>query len=216
VIVASILLAFAIDRGYESFESRSEETAILAGLRADFVANRAALEAHLEWHDRWAAGIATALEYTRPGSTVGVDDRTVLAFEDFFANPTLDPSTATLDVVESSGRGRLLGDPELRLLIAEWRVHTDDAVDQQAGLQRNRDLMLWPALTALDLRTPDGARAAIDPPDGLPGPEALRAAGLPAILDLHSALLVRTRGDWVEVLDATVRVLERLDALGAR
>jgi hypothetical protein len=117
--------------------------------------------------------------------------------------------------VESSGRGRLLGDPELRLLIAEWRVHTD-AVDQQAGLQRNRDLMLWPALTALDLRTPDGARAAIDPPDGLPSPEALRAAGLPALLDLPSALLDRTRGDWVEVLDATIRVLDRLDALGAR
>lgn len=52
VIVASILLAFAIDRGYERFEGRSEEAAVLDGLRADFLANRDALEAHLRWHDR--------------------------------------------------------------------------------------------------------------------------------------------------------------------
>lgn len=161
-------------------------------------------------------GIVAALDYGRGNAGEEVTDRALEAFYDLYANPTLDPATATLDVIESSGRGRLLGDPELRLLLAEWRVHTADAVDQQDGLQRNREAMLWPALVRLDLRVPDGARARTDPRIGLPRPEALRDAGLPAILDLHSALLDRTRRDWVEVMEATTRVLDRLDALGTR
>ena len=216
VIVASILLAFAIDRGYEQFEARSEESAILDGLRADFEANQEALRVHLEWHDRWRAGVSLALAYMAESPGSPLDESTWVAFADLYTNPTLDPSTATLDVVESSGRGRVLQDRELRLLIAQWRVHTDDAVDQQVGLQRNRDLMVWPALTALDLRTRDGLRLEVEPVTTLPTPAAFRAAGLPAILDLHSALLRRTQNDWVEVREATTLVLERLDALGAR
>jgi hypothetical protein len=213
VIVGSILLAFAIDRGYESYQDRGEEAAILEGLRSDFVANRTALERHLVWYDQWSDGISSVQDYIRGGSEEPGADEVQQALSLLFANPTFDPSTATLEVIESSGRGSVLSDPDLRVLIAEWRVHTADALDQQLGLQRIRESMLWPALVKLDVRAPDGGRARVDPPDSPPPPPDLRAAGLAAVLDLHSALLRRTRLDLEEVLNATELVLRRLDAL---
>jgi hypothetical protein len=213
VIVASILLAFAIDRGYESYQERREEAAILEGLRSDFLANQEALESHLEWYDRWSDGISDVQEYISGGSAEPKAGELEQALTVLFANPTFDPSTATLDVIESSGRGSLLSDPELRVLIAEWRVHTTDALDQQQGLQRNRESMLWPTLVQLDVRAPDGSRALLDIPNGPPPLQDLRASGLAAVLDVHSALLGRTRQDLVQVLDATELVLNRLDAL---
>ncbi len=213
VIVASILLAFAIDRGYESYQERSEEAAILDGLRSDFMANREALEIHLRWYDRWSAGIGDVQEYLGGDYAEPRAEEAEQALRLLFANPTFDPSTATLDVIESSGRGSLLSDAQLRVLIAEWRVHTTDALDQQQGLQRSRESMLWPTLVQLDVRVMDGTRVRLDSPDGPPSLEDLRASGLAAVLDLHSALLGRTRLDLEEVLGATELVLARLDAL---
>jgi len=213
VIVASILFAFAIDRGYERYQDRREEAAILEGLRSDFEANREALVAHLEWYDRWSEGIDAIQLHIGDGASPGNEDRVSSALRTLYGNPTFDPSTATLDVIESSGRGSLLSDPALRGLIAEWRVHTVDALDQQQGLQRIRESMLWPTLVRLDVRAPDGSRRTVSPMEGPPSLQDLHASQLAAVLDIFSALLRRTRQDLVEVLDATDLVLERLDAL---
>lgn len=213
VIVASILFAFAIDRGYERHQDRREEAAILEGLRSDFLANQVALARHLEWYDRWSDGINAVQLYIRDDAGEEDEDKVSRTLMTFFGNPTFDPSTATLDVIESSGRGRLLSDPDLRSLIAEWRVHTVDALDQQQGLQRIRESMLWPTLVKLDVRVPDGSRRLVDAGEGPPPPQDLRASGLPAVLDVFSSLLVRTRQDLMEVLEATGLVLTRLDAL---
>jgi hypothetical protein len=223
--VASILLAFAIDRGYETYQERREEAAILEGLRSDFLANREAIETHFEWYDRWNDGIVQLQEYIRDGSDEEQADEIQRALSLLFANPTFDPSTATLDVIESSGRGSLLRDTNLRVLTAEWRVHTNDAMDQQQALQRNRESMLWPALVKLDVRTPDGGRVMVgstEPPLSLralrlsadpPSLRDLRTTGFSAVLDLYSALLARTHRDLLQVRDATDLVLERLNAL---
>lgn len=225
MIVASILLAFAIDRGYETYQERREEAAILEGLRSDLLANREAIETHFKWHDRWNDGIVQVQEYIRDGSGEEQADEIQRALVLLFANPTFDPSTATLDVIESSGRGSLLSDTKLRFLIAGWRVHTNDAMDQQQGLQRNRESMLWPALVKLDVRTPDGGRvmagSAESPLSVLdlrvsenpPSLQDLRTSGFSAVLDVYSALLRRTHNDLLEVMDATDLVLERLNAL---
>jgi hypothetical protein len=226
VIVASILLAFAIDRGYETYQERREEAAILEGLRSDLLANREAIETHFEWYGRWNDGIVQVQEYIRDGSEAEQADEIQRALVRLFANPTFDPSTATLDVIESSGRGSLLSDTKLRILIAEWRVHTNDAMDQQQGLQRNRESMLWPALVKLDVRTPDGGRvmagsaesplSVLDPrrvSENPPSLQDLRTSGFSAVLDVYSALLRRTHNDLLQVMDATDLVLERLNAL---
>jgi hypothetical protein len=226
VIVASILLAFAIDRGYETYQERREEAAILEGLRSDLLANREAIETHFEWYGRWNDGIVQVQEYIRDGSEAEQADEIQRALVRLFANPTFDPSTATLDVIESSGRGSLLSDTKLRILIAEWRVHTNDAMDQQQGLQRNRESMLWPALVKLDVRTPDGGRvmagsaeSPLSVPDtrrvseNPPSLQDLRTSGFSAVLDVYSALLRRTHNDLLQVMDATDLVLERLNAL---
>ena len=213
VIVASILLAFAIDRGYESYKELREEAAILDGLRSDFLANQVALEGHLTWYDLWSDGVSDVQQYMRTGSDGLKPEEVQQALSSLLANPTFDPSTATLDVVESSGRGSVLSDSELRVLVAEWRVHTADALDQQHGLQRNRESLLWPALVQLDVRAPDVAPVPADLLVGPPPAQVLQAAGLAATLDLHSALLGRTRQDLEEVLDATERVLKQLETL---
>lgn len=225
VIVASILLAFAIDRGYETYQERREETAILEGLRSDLLANREAIESHFEWYDRWNDGIVQVHEYIREGSDEGQAEQIQRALSLLFANPTFDPSTATLDVIESSGRGSLLSDTQLRVLIAGWRVHTNDAMDQQQALQRNRESMLWPALVKLDVPTPDGGRVLAGSAESRPSAQDLRVSedppslqdlrtsGFAAVLDVYSALLSRTQVDLLQVMDATDLVLERLGAL---
>ena len=213
VIVASILLAFAIDRSYESSQDRSEEEAILLGLRADFAANRITLTEYLESYRRTTEAIASVLHFVADGQVPPGAPAIGVAFTTLYTNRTFDPRTATLDLIESSGSGRVVRDPDLQRLISEWRMHSADALDQQQGLQRNRESMLWPALVALDVQTFEGRRRLIDAPPTSPSRRDLQASNIGAVLDVYAALVSRTTLDLSEVLDASDAVLARLDVL---
>lgn len=54
VIVGSILLAFAIDAGWDTYRERSDEQAVLASLEDEFVANLELLEKVVGRHEAFA------------------------------------------------------------------------------------------------------------------------------------------------------------------
>ena len=58
VIVASILLAFSIDAGWDNLQERDEERRIIESLRSEFEAKQAPLDSTVAVHtrvlDRWA------------------------------------------------------------------------------------------------------------------------------------------------------------------
>lgn len=162
MIIASILLAFAIDRGFEGYQQTEEETAILSGLKAELTSSRGGLQRHMQWYERWENSITKIRTYLhqdpeRAGETA---PEIISALRMLYANPTFDPSTATLDVIEASGRGTVVTDHELRTFIAEWRVHAEDALDQQYVLQRSREAILWPLLVELNIEAPRPGRSA--------------------------------------------------------
>ena len=54
VIVGSILLAFAIDAGWDAYRERADEQAVLASLEAEFVSNLETLERVIRRHEGFA------------------------------------------------------------------------------------------------------------------------------------------------------------------
>jgi hypothetical protein len=210
-------LAFAIDRGYEGFQERAEENAILFGLKAELTTSLEDLQRHLAWHDRWDASIADIRAYLNEGTDRNgpAAPEIVGALRMLYSSPTFDPSTATLDVIESSGRGRAIVDRELRTLIAEWRVHAEDAMDQQQTLQRSRETVLWPLLLELQLeapRPPPGEQILYREP---PTAVELVDSDLNTVLSYYGMIAQISGDDWRQVFDATEAILERLTAMGA-
>lgn len=213
VIVGSILLAFSIDRGYENWQDSKEEQAIFLGLSADFTANQETLKKYIEYYESMTAQIAVVLRFIEHGSNTAEQTAIGEALTLLYNNPTFDPRTATLDLIESSGSGSLLKDTALKGLISEWRMHADDALDQQLGLQRNRETMLWPKLVGLNVQTSEGRQTLLDMPQEVPSLERMRESELAAVLDVYAALVSRTQIDLVELLGATDDVLDRLVSL---
>jgi hypothetical protein len=215
VIVGSILLAFAIDRAYEGFQERSEETVLLSGLETELTTSREALLAHMSWYDRWESAITGTHTYLQAqlSGTATVAPEVVAALRTLYASPTFDPSTATLDIIESSGRGRAIMDRELRTLIAEWRVHASDAFDQQRTLQRSREEVIWPLLRALKLHAPN-SRGAVVVYEEPPTVDQLLDLDVSVTLSFYGMLAQISRDDWLQVLDATDAILARLNAMG--
>ncbi len=216
MIVGSILLAFAIDRGYEGYQERAEEVAILSSLKTELATTQESLRAHLSWYDRWDNSIADIRAYLNDESD-GAGPATpeiVQALRMLYSSPTFDPSTATLNVIESSGRSRAIGDRRLRTLIAEWRVHSEDAIEQQQTLQRSREEVLWPLLMDLKLeapRPPPGETVVYGNP---PTVTQLVGSDVNTVLSFYGMLAQISGDDWRQVFDATSAVLERLEAMG--
>ena len=216
VIVGSILLAFSIDRGYEGYLERAEETAILSSLRVELATTHENLQIHLDMYDRWETSISeirAQLNRESNGAAIASPE-IVQGLRSLYASPTFDPSTATLDLIESSGRSRTIGDRELRTLIAEWRVHAEDALNQQDALQRSREAVLWPLLLELGVeapRPPPGEATYYRDPPTL---AELADSDLDAVVSFYGMLAQISRDDWRQVSEATETVLERLEALG--
>ena len=133
VIVASILLAFALDTWWDAKTERGEERAALESLREEFVGARDQLAFYLAAHQRIAgaasglselAGIALAAGEP----AVSVPD-TALAL--VYIPPTFNPMLGTLDGLLASGRLGLIRDPELRRSLAAWEGRLREGTEEE-------------------------------------------------------------------------------------
>ncbi len=127
-IVASILLAFAIDAWWQDRGARTQEAAAIVGLVQDFEAYLDDLNSHEEFYQRRLAASRTLLDAIGPSaqsteidvfSAIGIVGNVIeLRF----------PSS-TLDMVLSDGGFTLFRSPELRTQLANW-IRTVERVDE--------------------------------------------------------------------------------------
>lgn len=130
-IIASILLAFAIDAWWQDRGERKLEAALIEDLLRDFEAS----QSHLE---RWLAGnrrtlednsmIVDRLASAAPGHAFEAELGWVVSV---IGAPTYSPTDATFQAAIASGRLELLHDPQLRRALADWRQLIDDSREDE-------------------------------------------------------------------------------------
>lgn len=120
VVVVSILAALWLESWWQDRQSRAEETLLLAGLRTEFVANRAQL---VEKIAVWA-GIVEAAEIAHRLMRKPLDEAAIAeaqtALVDISLMSFFDPRQGQLSSLISSGKLGLVHSPGLRAKIADW------------------------------------------------------------------------------------------------
>ncbi len=133
VIVASILLAFALDTWWDATKERREERAALESLHEEFAGAREQLAFYLGAHERiaGAAGGLGALvrRALAAGEPAVVVPDSALAL--VYIPPTFNPMLGTLDGLLASGRLGLLRDPELRRSLAAWEGRLREGTEEE-------------------------------------------------------------------------------------
>lgn len=138
LIVASILLAFALDSWWDERKDRVEEQEILQGLQEEFRLNRASLETRLARHLREQGEMEKLLAATRAGAWTA-DDLTVdAAIASMLTPPTTDLGNGVLDALISGGRMERLTNRALRAKLAAWRGVMEEVSDDEV---MNRDFV---------------------------------------------------------------------------
>jgi hypothetical protein len=127
VIVLGVLVALWLDAGWAWLQDRQDERALIADLRSDFEANRAALQQVIVAQDR-------AADVTRQILTVGVDglpvDSVDALFQAMLSVETFNARTGALTSALGSGRIQLLRNQSLRSALAAWPGYLEDASEE--------------------------------------------------------------------------------------
>lgn len=125
VIVLSILLAFAIDAGWEARSTARDEAALLDAIRSDMTNT-------LERLDVWVGFMELVSERTErfvettPGALAQLDPDTAAAFlRGFLASGTFTPSDGALRTSDLS----LIGDHELRTELGSWLLLAENVTE---------------------------------------------------------------------------------------
>jgi len=147
-IVASILLAFAIDAWWDNRSEQKHADLLLEGLAADFHASQAHIEQWLAGNRRILAA-QTAFRDRLHESELDTDitvpmDWIVAAV----GAPTYSPTDARLQEAISSGQIDLIDSHELRDELARWRQQIDDTREDELTI---RDVVVGQVVPALSL-----------------------------------------------------------------
>ncbi len=150
-IVASILLAFAIDAWWEERLERRAEAVILDTLQKEFSANYDLLDEMKERcisFCRAELGSNQVYEMINQAlaasvATIEVSDSRL---DDLVAAPTFEAETPVLDGLIQSGQLAIVQDKRISSAIATWDRFLRDSVDLQVRARQNIDRYLIPAL----------------------------------------------------------------------
>ncbi|MCZ6808487.1 MAG: hypothetical protein O7D92_01860 [Proteobacteria bacterium] len=130
-IVASILLAFAIDAWWSDREIDQWQTAQLRALHDEFSANLKSLDIIVQTHDSTARSLESLIAQIRDTNDtmqVTVSDAALVAL---IAWRTSDISTGTLDSLLSSGKLAEIDSSDIRKSLAAWPSEVGDAQEDE-------------------------------------------------------------------------------------
>ena len=130
-IVASILLAFAIDAWWADREIDRWQSAQLRALRDEFSVNLQSLNVIAQSHDSSARRLESLIAQIRDASDmtqVTVSDAALVAL---IAWRTSDISTGTLDALLSSGKLAEIDNSDIRRTLAAWPSEVGDAQEDE-------------------------------------------------------------------------------------
>ena len=134
VIVASILLAFALDAGWDDRQERRRVAELLSAVADDFEREVAALDSVIAVN-RERELVQTALLQATDPSGPGVAPDSIARLAARNGDQQIhDPSFGALTALLSTGGLEEVDDPELRRLLAGWPAELRDfAWEQQQG-----------------------------------------------------------------------------------
>ena len=212
-VVASILLAFAIDATWNDYREGIEERALLDGLRQEF-------ERNLESVDTQSVRVEIAMERLRryphletlSGGSIEPDSAYALLVQPLVRSYTSELRDGFLNATISSGKLALIEDIELRALLADTRSIDNNVSEmRQVVMELSVD-----AATALG-RYPELA-SLMDP--GAPAPTSpvasWRANSDEEVLALVSSKLLYMGFYWSTLdsldrhFDALIRAIDRV------
>ena len=128
-IVASILLAFAIDAWWEERKEQRYEQETLLGLSAEYAGHSNDIRMQTEFHELLLKSIGTLLQACSVGSFRGVNiDDAIWAS---LVPVTTDLGSSVRDSLVNSGRIDIISDVELRKALADWDRVLDELIDGQ-------------------------------------------------------------------------------------
>jgi len=121
VIMASILLALAVDQWWEGRELRREEVEVLKRLAEEFDANATQLEKKASEHRAVLIAGEALLDFTGSSARgdLPVDSLSALVW-DVFHTPTYDPGNGVLNSLITSGELGIITDDDLRVSLSGW------------------------------------------------------------------------------------------------
>lgn len=141
-IVLSILLAFAIDAGWDERKERAEEREVLESLSIEFEANRDEVASVISTHERAIQSVAKLMEL-REDEILALPAEAVAEMIRFLANPrTFDAVRGSVDALTSSGKLGILQDRELRQALTTFVNILDDAVEDRYYLAQT-SMTVW-------------------------------------------------------------------------
>lgn len=142
IIVVSILLAFAIDAGWESRQAAQWRREALVDLRREAESNRDGLEQYIALYEA-AVGAATRI-YSDPASLRGLStDSLARVFALSVFMPTFDPDDAALNSLVRSGQFDRIEDRRLRTAISQWVDLSEDLAENRRDSERTRDELFF-------------------------------------------------------------------------
>jgi len=144
-IVASILLAFAIDAWWEGVQERAEEREILSSLRAEFEANQKVLAKTAGIHRLILGAMLDIVSASETDISVH-DESLDSLFGQAGGTPHYNPATGALAATISSGRIGLVRNIELRNRLAGWNAVVSDLIRDE---QTRRDFVVHELRPAL-------------------------------------------------------------------
>jgi len=129
VIVVSILLAFALDAGWDARGDRVEAVSLRSALAVDFDAIRVEMDRARSRNELVIAAADSILAHL--GATSGQADVPVAWLAPLLLTPTTDPRSGTLSTLIASGRLSIVGSPRLRGMLSEWPALLSDVREEE-------------------------------------------------------------------------------------
>jgi hypothetical protein len=131
-IIASILLAFAIDAWWDNRQFEQDVAEDLVILESELTENMRLAQVQIDMMTRIVAAtqaLVDALQSQPELELIEVSDSTL--YWSVFINPTFDPSLGGIDAWIAAGRMRGIDSPLLRQQLAGIRGLVDDTVEEQ-------------------------------------------------------------------------------------
>jgi hypothetical protein len=134
-IVASILIAFAIDSSWDEFQETKQRQHVIAALHSDFQLTYAGAISTAQFHRNEKERLLRLLELLQlPPERVDLEEFVQLV-QNAHSFSTYLPPTGAMDSLVSSGDLNLLLEPELRALLASFQKRLESMYrTQQWGL----------------------------------------------------------------------------------
>ena len=145
-IVLSILLAFAIDAGWDERQDRRAEAEILRALSVEFEGYRDGFSRRSEFYQETADQIVWLLDEAKfiPSEAERLD-RGLLAF---VGAPTLEMGSGVNAELVASGRVSLISDPTVRRYVSTWQGLLAEVIDDEIVVRQYVTSVLVPYLAS--------------------------------------------------------------------